>query len=138
MSQLRAFVGNQVLLRISALLGLFCPDFYSDIEDFTQILCRYLPKKLAAKTSAEEAVQNFQVNYFFRISKTKSLIHAMENPCLELEDPKLAKRVMDFVGPLVINAEKQEKMIEVLEKELDLGLQHGLSGQTSLEIQNNG
>ena len=62
----------------------------------------------------------------------------MEIPFLELKDPKLAKRVMDFVGPLVINAEKQEKMIEVLEKELDLGLQHGLSGQTSLEIQNNG
>ena len=62
----------------------------------------------------------------------------MEIPCLELEDPKLAKRVMDFVAPLVINTEKQEKMIEVLEKELDLGLQHGLSGQTSLEIQNNG
>ena len=36
---------------ITRYLGLFCPDFYSDIEDFTQILCRYLPKKLAAKTS---------------------------------------------------------------------------------------
>ena len=62
----------------------------------------------------------------------------MEIPFLELKDPKLAKRVMDLVAPLVINAEKQEKMVEVLEKELDLGLQHGLSGQTSLEIQNNG
>ena len=51
MSHLRAFVANQVLSRIRALLGLICPDFYSDIEDFTQILCRYLPKKLAAKTS---------------------------------------------------------------------------------------
>ena len=30
---------------------MFCPDCYSDIEDFTQIVCRYLPKKLAAKTS---------------------------------------------------------------------------------------
>jgi len=36
-------------------LGLFCPDFCSDIEDFTQILCRYLPKKLAAKTSAPKS-----------------------------------------------------------------------------------
>ena len=61
----------------------------------------------------------------------------MEIPCLELEDPKLAKRVMDLVAPLVITAEKQEKMIEVLEKELDLGLQHGLSGQASVERQNN-
>ena len=59
----------------------------------------------------------------------------MEIPCLELEDPKLAARVIDLVGSLVITAEKQEKMIEVLEKELDLGLQHGLSGQTSLERQ---
>ena len=50
MSHFRAFVANQVLLRIRAFLGLFCPD----IEDFTQILCRYLPKKLAAKTSAAE------------------------------------------------------------------------------------
>ena len=52
MSHFRAFVANQVLSRLRVLLGLFCPDFYSDIEDFTQILCRYLPKKLAAKTSA--------------------------------------------------------------------------------------
>ena len=51
MSHLRAFVANQVLSRIRAFLGLFCPDFYSDIEDFTQILCRYLPKKLAVGTS---------------------------------------------------------------------------------------
>ena len=51
---LRAFVANQVLSRIRTYLGLFCPDFYSDIEDFTQILCRYLPKKLAAKTSGRE------------------------------------------------------------------------------------
>ena len=51
LSHLRAFVANQVLLRIRAFLGLFCPDFYSDIRDFTQILCRYLSKKLAAGTS---------------------------------------------------------------------------------------
>ena len=43
MSHLRAFVANQVLLQIRVLLGLFCPDLYSDIEDVTQILCRYLP-----------------------------------------------------------------------------------------------
>jgi len=52
MPHLRAFDANQVLSRIRVLFGLFCPDFYSDIEDFTQILCRYLPKILAAKTSA--------------------------------------------------------------------------------------
>ena len=51
MLHLRAFVANQVLSRIRTYLGLFCPDFYSDIEHFTQILCRYLPKKLVAKTS---------------------------------------------------------------------------------------
>ena len=56
MSHLRAFVVNQVLSQIRVLLGLFCPDFYTDIEDFTQILCRYLPKKLAAKTSGWEKV----------------------------------------------------------------------------------
>ena len=45
------FCRESDLLRIRAFLGLFCPDFYSDIRDFTQILCRYLPKKLAAGTS---------------------------------------------------------------------------------------
>ena len=39
------------ILHLRAFWGLFCPDFYSDIEDFNQILCRYLPKKLAAKIS---------------------------------------------------------------------------------------
>ena len=53
----------------------------------------------------------------------------MELPCLELEDLKPAKLVTDLLAPLVITAEKQEKMIRVLEEELDLGLQHGLSGQ---------
>jgi len=52
MSRLHALVANQVLSRLCVLLGLFCTDFYSDIKDFTQTLCRYLPKKLAAKTSA--------------------------------------------------------------------------------------
>ena len=52
MSHLRAFVANQVLSRLRVVVGLFCPDFYSAIEDFTQILCRYLPKKLVAQTSA--------------------------------------------------------------------------------------
>ena len=52
----------------------------------------------------------------------------MEIPCLELKDLKLAKLVTDLLAPLVITAEKQEKMIRVLEEELDLGLQHGLSG----------
>ena len=51
MSHLRTFVANQVLSRIRAFLGVFCPDFYSDIEDFTQILCRYLSKISAAGTS---------------------------------------------------------------------------------------
>ena len=46
-----SFVPNQLLSRICAFLGLFCPDFYSDIEDFSQILRRYLHKKLAAEAS---------------------------------------------------------------------------------------
>ena len=50
LSHLRAIAANQVLSRMS----LFCPDFYSDIRDFTQILCRYLPKKLAAGTSGRD------------------------------------------------------------------------------------
>ena len=51
MSHLRAFVANQGLSRIRAFF-MSCPDFYSDIEDFAQILCRYLLKKLAFGTSA--------------------------------------------------------------------------------------
>ena len=62
MGQIRAFVAKLMirsvwvffgfrLSHLRVLLGLFCPDFYSDIEDFTQILSRYLPKKMAAKTS---------------------------------------------------------------------------------------
>ena len=54
MSHLRTFVANQVLSRIRAFLGVFCPDFYSDIEDFTHILCRYLSKISAAGTSEPE------------------------------------------------------------------------------------
>ena len=86
-------------------------------------------------TVGGEAIQQSQFCNFFRILKTKSLIHTMEIPRLELDDPKLAKRVVDLVAPLVITAQKQEKMIEVLERELDMGLQHGLSGQASLERQ---
>ena len=79
MGQIRAFVAKLIMSRIrvfwvffglklcciySLLLrirfcrdyALFCPDFYSDIEDFTPILCRYLPKKLAAKTSAQDII----------------------------------------------------------------------------------
>ena len=55
MSHLRTFVANQVLSRIRAFLGVFCPDFYSDIEDFTQILCRYLSKISAAGTSGDDS-----------------------------------------------------------------------------------
>ena len=74
MGQIRSFVAKLIMSRIRVFLvffglrlcriyalsllirfcrdyALFCPDIYSDIEDFTQILCRYLPKKLAAKTS---------------------------------------------------------------------------------------
>ena len=58
LSHIRAFVANQVMSQIRAFLGLFCPDFYSDIEDFTQILCGYLPKILAVKTSAEDEETN--------------------------------------------------------------------------------
>ena len=57
LSHIRAFVANQVLSPIRAYFGLFCPDFYSDIADFTQIFCRYLPKKLVAKTSGSDDSQ---------------------------------------------------------------------------------
>ena len=60
MSHLRTFVANQVLSRIRAFLGVFCPDFYSDIEDFTQILCRYLSKISAAGTSAQ-TIEHFMM-----------------------------------------------------------------------------
>ena len=52
MSHLRAFVANQGLSRIRAFF-MSCPDFYSDIEDFAQILCRYLLKKLDFGTSGD-------------------------------------------------------------------------------------
>ena len=58
----------------------------------------------------------------------------MEVPHLELEDLELAKRVTKLVEPLVITVEKQRRMIEVLERELDLGLQHGLTGQKSCPV----
>ena len=59
MLHLRAYIANQVLSRIGVFWGLFCPDFYSDIEDFTQTLCRYLPKKMTAKTSGSGKVHCF-------------------------------------------------------------------------------
>ena len=65
LSHIRAFVANQVLLRIRAFLGLFCPDFYSDIRDFAQILCRYLPKKLAFGTSAGQDARNSSWVFWF-------------------------------------------------------------------------
>ena len=58
----------------------------------------------------------------------------MEVPHLELEDLELAKRVTKLVEPLVITVEKQKRMIEVLERELDLGLQHGLAGQKPCSV----
>ena len=66
MSHLRTFVANQVLSRIRAFLGVFCPDFYSDIEDFTQILCRYLSKISAAGTSAPVGANRFRIILFFQ------------------------------------------------------------------------
>ena len=53
---------------------------------------------------------------------------------MELEDLELAKLVTKLVEPLVITVEKQKRMIEVLERELDLGLQHGLTGQKSCPV----
>ena len=73
MSHLRTFVANQVLSRIRAFLGVFCPDFYSDIEDFTQILCRYLSKISAAGTSAmlstsPPSVSGCRVGHSFKLT----------------------------------------------------------------------
>ena len=53
---------------------------------------------------------------------------------MELEDLELAKLVTKLVEPLVITVEKQKRMIEILEKELDLGLQHGLTGQKPCSV----
>ena len=58
----------------------------------------------------------------------------MEIPCLELEDLELVKLVTKLVEPLVTTVEKQKRMIEILEKELDLGLQHGLTGQKPCSV----
>ena len=62
MLHLRVFVANQGLLRIRAFF-MSCPDFYSDIEDFAQILCRYLLKKLAFGTS-DQVSKNPMITFF--------------------------------------------------------------------------
>ena len=72
MLHLRAFVANQVLSPIRAYFGLFCPDFYSDIADFTQIFCRYLPKKLVAKTSVR-GLSRLRLSEFVQISEFFSI-----------------------------------------------------------------
>jgi len=72
MSHLRTFVANQVLSRIRAFLGVFCPDFYSDIEDFTQILCRYLSKISAAGTSGANR-QFCQISWFDKLGTNSHL-----------------------------------------------------------------
>ena len=50
--RLYALLSRIRVCREYALFFMSCPDFYSDIEDFAQILCRYLLKKLAFGTSA--------------------------------------------------------------------------------------
>ena len=46
------FVANRIFVANTRFLRLFCPDFYTDILDLTQILRRHLNKKLAAEASA--------------------------------------------------------------------------------------
>ena len=69
MSHLRAFVANQVLSRLRVVLGLFCPDFYSDIEDLTQILCRYLPKTLTDLWHMPRVQENLTGIHFCSFSR---------------------------------------------------------------------
>ena len=49
------------ILNSAPVRGVFAPEFYSDIEDFTQILCRYLHKKLAAKASVTNKLQQSNI-----------------------------------------------------------------------------
>ena len=77
-THLRAFVANQVLPRICALLGFFCPDFYPDIEDFTHILCRYLPKKVAANAS-DRGPSRLRLSEFVQISEFFSIYQTSES-----------------------------------------------------------
>ena len=51
MSHLLAFCRESHFVANTRFLGLFCADFYADIWDLTQILCRYLDKKSAAESS---------------------------------------------------------------------------------------
>ena len=74
MSHLRAFVANQVLSRLRVVLGLFCPDFYSDIEDFTQILCRYLPKTLTDLWHMPRVQENLTESIFVHFQGQGNLI----------------------------------------------------------------
>ena len=59
------------------LFGFVCPDFYSDIEDFTQILCRYLPKKLAVGTSAPSGQITFLRMLPVKWPKSKCFWHRL-------------------------------------------------------------
>ena len=57
--QMRAFVANRIFVANTRFLRLFCPDFYTDISDLTQILRRHLNKKLAAEASAADSLETF-------------------------------------------------------------------------------
>ena len=51
MDKYARFVANRIFVANTRFLRLFCPDFYTDISDLTQILRRHLNKKLAAEAS---------------------------------------------------------------------------------------
>ena len=51
---------TRILSRIRAVLGLFCADFYADIQDLTQILRRCLAQEMAAGTS-----DAMDINWYF-------------------------------------------------------------------------
>ena len=44
-------------------------DFYTDIEDFVQILCRFLHKKMLAGSSAHKYFSSFQLAHFQRVRR---------------------------------------------------------------------
>ena len=58
MGQIRAFVANLMMSRLRAFLVLFGLRLYSDKRGLTQILPRYLNKKLAVKAPANDVVEN--------------------------------------------------------------------------------
>ena len=80
--QIRAICRKSDFCREYAFLRLFCPDFYTDISDLTQILRRHLNKKLAAEASASTLILQ---GAFGRLDPTGEAARTMMDQIPEVE-----------------------------------------------------